>query len=192
VNLFSYLDIQARIYNSNMSFKLTDKEIWHSTMFFAGVGLVLSLPLLLLYQQTAFLRSLSSLSVASAIFWGFLATVALWAGWQLYYQYLYPAWARWLAPGDALIYGLIGFAMWWLAIPLPGSPILWFLLFGGLEGILEHVFGVYGLHILEKVPWLQETTPFPVVVFSFFEYIVYWAIVAWMSYGWLVVSGALR
>jgi len=57
---------------------------------------------------------------------------------------------------------------------------------------LEHVFGIYGLHILDKVPWLQGISPFPVIVFSFFEYIVYWAIVAWMSYGWLVLGRLLR
>jgi hypothetical protein len=62
-----------------------------------------------------------------------------------------------------------------------------FLLLGGLEGILEHVFGIYGLHILDKVPWLQGTPPIPVIIFSFSEYIVYWAVVAWMAYGRLAL-----
>jgi len=175
-----------------MDLKLTDHEIWQSTLLFAALGLVLSIPLLLLYREEAFRRSSRSISVASAIFWGILATVALLTAWKLYYQYLYPVWMRWLAPSDALVYGLFGFGMWWLAVRLSGPSLLWFLILGGLEGILEHIFGIYGLHILDKVPWLQGVSTFPVLVFSFFEYIVYWAVVAWMSYGWLVVSGLLR
>jgi hypothetical protein len=170
-----------------MDLKLTNTDIWQSTLFFAGIGLALSIPLLLLFREEAFQRSARPISIASAIFWGILAVAALLAAWQLYYQYLYPAWVRWLAPGDALVYGLIGLGMWWLAMRIPGSSILWFLLLGGLEGILEHVFGIHGLHILDKVPWLQGTTPVPVIIFSFFEYIVYWAVVAWMAYGWLAL-----
>jgi hypothetical protein len=55
-------------------------------------------------------------------------------------------------------------------------------LLGGLEGVLEHVIGIYGLHILEKVPWLEDVSAFPVVAFSFFEYTFYWAIIAWTAY----------
>jgi hypothetical protein len=182
---------QNAIYNLYMDFKLANTDIWQSTLLFAGIGLVLSVPLQLLYREEAFHRSVLPMTIASAVFWGILATAALLAAWQLYYQYLYPTWVRWLAPGDALVYGLIGFVMWWLAIRIPGSHILWFLLLGGLEGILEHVFGIYGLHILGKVPWLQGATPFPVIIFSFFEYIVYWAVVAWMSHGWLAIRGFL-
>ena len=179
-----------------MDIKLTDQNIWQSTLTFALLGLVLSVPLLLLYREEAFRRSIRSISIASAIFWGVLATVAIFAAWKLYYQYLYPAWMRWLAPADALLYGLFGLGMWWLAaqlaMRLPGSSLLWFLLLGGIEGILEHIFGIYSLHILEKVPWLQGVSPFPVIIFSFFEYIVYWGVVTWLSYGWLAVSGMLR
>ena len=175
-----------------MEIKLTDHNIWQSTLTFALLGLVLAVPLLLLYRDESFRRSARSISISSAIFWGILATVVLFTAWKLYYQYLYPAWMRWLAPSDALLYGLFGLGLWWLAVRIPGPALLWFLLLGGLEGILEHIFGIYGLHILDKVPWLQGASPFPVIIFSFFEYIVYWAIVAWMSYVWLAVSGLLR
>ena len=175
-----------------MENKLTDHDIWQSTLTFALLGLILIVPLLLLYRDESFRRSARTISFASAIFWGILATAALFAAWKLYYQYLYPTWMRWLAPTDALVYGLFGLGMWWLAVRIPGPTLLWFLLLGGFEGILEHVFGIYGLHILDKVPWLQGATPLPVIVFSFFEYIVYWAIVAWMPYGWLVLGRLLR
>jgi len=37
---------------------------------------------------------------------------------DFYYRYIYPAWSRWLAPLDALFYGLVGLGMWWLALRL--------------------------------------------------------------------------
>jgi hypothetical protein len=175
-----------------MDIKLTDHNIWQSTLTFGLLGLILSVPLLLLYREESLRRSARLISISSAIFWGALATAVLIAAWKLYYQYLYPAWMRWLAPADALIYGLFALIMWWLAMRLPGHPLLWFLLLGGLEGILEHIFGIYGLHILDKVPWLQGISPFPVLIFSFFEYIVYWAVVGWISYGWLAVGRLFR
>ena len=43
------------------------------------------------------------------------------------------------------------------------------------------VIGVYGLRILEKVPVFNALDPLPVFIFSFFEYIVYWSITAWLA-----------
>lgn len=61
--------------------------------------------------------------------------------------------------------------------------MLWFVVLGGVEGIAEHVFGIYGLCILEKVPWLQGLALLPVLFFSFFEYVLYWTLVAWLALG---------
>jgi hypothetical protein len=66
---------------------------------------------------------------------------------------------------------------------LPGPAIAWFAILGGLEGVIEHILGIYGLHILEQVPWLQEVTALPVLVFSFGEYVLYWSLVGWLAFG---------
>lgn len=164
-----------------MDIKLTTQDVWTSTLLFGVVGLILLLPLAFAYRSPAFQRSAAAITLASALFWGICATGAILVAWDFYYQYIYPAWARWLAPLDALFYGLVGLGMWWLALRLPGSPVVWFVVLGGLEGVAEHVFGIYALHILDKVPWLSGVPPLPLTIFSFFEYIVYWSLTAWLG-----------
>jgi hypothetical protein len=165
-----------------MDVKLTVQDIWISTLIFGLAGILLLLPLLFVFRPAAFQRAAWPLAIASGVSWGAMATIAILIFWDLYYQYIFPAWARRWAPLDALLYAAIGLGMWWLACRLPGPPVLWFVLLGGLEGIAEHVLGIYGLHILEKVPMLQGAPVAPVVIFSFFEYILYWSIVAWLGF----------
>ena len=65
---------QIAIYNQYMDFKLTNTDIWQSTLFFAGIGLVLSIPLLLLYREEAFHLSGRPISIAAAwMAYGWLA-----------------------------------------------------------------------------------------------------------------------
>jgi hypothetical protein len=157
--------------------------VWLSTILFAGLGLALLVGLVLLFDRVAFQLAAKPLTLASAVFWGFVAFVALFAFWGLYYRYFYPGWVRWLAPLDVALYALLGMAMWWPARRLPGPSVLWFALLGGLEGVLEHLFGFYLLDILQKVPFLQGLHPGPLLVFSFFEYVFYWSLTAWIGFG---------
>ncbi len=166
-----------------MDFKLTTQDVWGSTVAFALAGLLLLIPLVLVSHNDDFQRSALPIALTSAIVWGVFAIVAFWLDWDIYYQYIYPPWARWLAFASALFYGLIALGMWRLANLLPVSAILWFVILGGLEGIAEHLFGIYALHILEKVPWLQGITPLSALIFSFFEYILYWTVIAWFAFG---------
>lgn len=163
--------------------QLTSRQVWLSTLIFGGLGLALLLPLLFLFQDPAVQDAVRPIVLTSALFWGVLAAVAIFGFWDLYYSHFYPTWIRWLTPLDLLLYGAIGLGLWWLAQRLPGPDVLWFALLGGVEGILEHLFGVYVLQILDKVPWLQGLTPPPVLIFSFFEYVVYWTLVAWLAFG---------
>lgn len=166
-----------------MDQELTDREAWLSTLIFALLGLAASIPLLLLFQDDLFLRHWHAIGLASAIFWGVFGVPMIYAFWGFYYSKFYPAWMRWLAPLNVVLYAGLGLGMWWLAIRLPGQPVFWFLLLGGVEGIAEHVFGIYVLKILDKVPFLRGLTPLAAIIFSFFEYILYWAIVAWIAFG---------
>jgi len=174
-----------------MDLELTSNDIWFSTLVFAILDLIVLVPLVFLYTGDDFLASRNALVISTALFWGVLATLAIFGFWELYYQYIFPAWMRWLAPFDAIIYALFGFGLWWLATHLPGSYVLWFVILGGIEGIAEHLLGIYGLRVLEKVPWLQGITSFPVIVFSFFEYIFYWSIVAWLAFIGLKIAGLI-
>jgi hypothetical protein len=172
-----------------MDIKLSTQDIWFSALIFGVMGGVLALPLAFLYKDVYFKASPVPITLASALFWGFTATLAILGFWELYYKYIFPASLRWLAPLDLFLYAAFGLGMWWLASHLPGRAILWFVLLGGLEGIVEHLFGIYGLRILEKVPWLQGASPLPLVIFSFFEYIFYWTLVGWLGLGLLKFFG---
>jgi len=165
-----------------MNFKITSQEIWASTLLF-GIGGILLLALLaFVFRSHNFQRASIHITIASAFLWGIFASVAIYGFWELYYKFIFPTWARWLAPLDLFFYATVGLAMWWIACKLPGSAVIWFAILGGVEGITEHLLGIYGLQILDKVPWLEGMTPFPVVVFSFFEYILYWTIVGWLGF----------
>jgi hypothetical protein len=161
---------------------LTSREVWLSTIIFGLLALAVSIPLVLLFKQELFQRDWRAVGLASAIFWGLFGVTMIFAAWKIYYSLFYPGWVRWLAPLNILLYAGFGLGMWWLAIKIPGPPALWFVLLGGVEGIAEHVFGIYVLRILEKVPFLQGVTPFPAIAFSFLEYILYWAITGWIAY----------
>lgn len=174
-----------------MDGRLTSQDVWLSTLLFGGLDALLLSPLLLVFQDAAFQRATWFTGAASALFWGVLAGFALLAFWELYYRHFYPAWVRWLAPLDVLFYGAIGLGLWWLAVRAGWSPVLAFVLLGGVEGIVEHLFGIYILRILAKVPLLQGLNPLPVLVFSFFEYALYWALVAWLALGLFKIGGLI-
>lgn len=166
-----------------MEIKLSTQDIWLSTLLFFSLDVLVLVPMLFVMLKIDIGRPIWTIGGCSAIFWGVFATIAIFGFWGLYYQYIFPEWVRWLAPLDSLLYGFIGIGLWWLALHLPGQTVLWFVVLGGVEGILEHILGIYAVGILEKVPWLQGIPPTPVLVFSFFEYIFYWSLVAWLAFG---------
>jgi len=170
-----------------MDVRLTSQDYWIGAALAAALSLVIGAPLIFAFRQETFQRSALPIALASALFWGVLATLAMVVFWQLYYQYFYPSWLRWLAPLDIVLYAIIGLGMWWLAVRLPGSPVLWFLILGGIESLIEHLVGIYVLHILDKVPILQGVDPVPALTFAFFEYMIYWGLVAWLSLGMLKI-----
>lgn len=163
--------------------RLTSRHVWLSTWLCGGVSLLLLVPLLLIFEDEAFCRSALPAAGASAVFWGIVAVFAVRRFWELYYVYFYPRWIRWLVPLDLVLYGAIGFGLWWLALRLPGPVVLSFVLLGGIEGVVEHVVGILGLRILDRVPWLHGLAPLPILIFSFFEYVLYWTLVAWLAWG---------
>lgn len=162
--------------------QISDSDVLIMTVVCAVLSAILIIPLVLVFKNDLFNAAKWPITVTSAVVWGVFAVGLIFGFWELYYQYLYKPWMRWLSPLDVFFYGAIALGMWWLSVRMPGSAVLWFVLLGGLEGILEHLVGIYGMHILERVSWLQGVTPLSVIVFSFFEYTFYWSVIAWTAY----------
>jgi len=174
------LDSPATHYNRFMqTYKLTNANFKTASLICGGVGLLLFVSLVIGYPAADYAHAARALILTTGILWGALAVALSAWGWNVYYQYLYPAWARPLAPLFGLLYAAIAVGMWTLSNHLGGNPVVWFVLLGGLEGVLEHLIGIYGLRILQKVPWLKGVSPLPVLVFSFFEYVTYWCLALW-------------
>lgn len=170
--------------------QVTSQDIWLTTLLFAALDAVILVPLFILFKVSIFPVAWWPVVGGSALFWGVVSVVAAASFWDLYYRYIYPPWLRPLMPLDIVLYAIIGLVIWYLALRLAIPPPLAFALLGGAQGVTEHLFGIYVLRILDKVPWLRGVPPLPVVVFSFFEYVLYWTLVLWLALG-LVKLGAL-
>lgn len=153
------------------------EAFWQRALLAMLIDVVLVLLLLWRIKPTGFRELKWVLVGTSGIFWAIFSIALLWGFWDSYYRHVYPDWARWLGAVNAVEYGALGFALWWLASRLPGNPTATFCLLGGVESLLEHAWGIYGLDILGNVPMLQNAGPLSVFVFAFFEYVLYWGIV---------------
>jgi len=152
-------------------------SLTHKTLILAVVDLGLILFLARRVRSLSFRRLTWEVVVASALFWSIFATLLLWYFWELYYRHFYPGWARWVAPMAGLTYAFVGFCLWYVSQRLPGNPAVNFCLLGGLESVPEHLWGIYGLGIMDRVPGLGDFSPASILVFAVFEYILYWGIV---------------
>jgi hypothetical protein len=150
-----------------LNISITNADVWRSTLLFGVLGMIPLALIILLTPKTAFSRAGIPVVIASAGFW---------------YQYIFPEWLRLFLPFNLILYGGIGYLLWFVAIRLPFHPAVGFAVLGGLEGIVEHLLGIHALGILKRVPWLTDLDPGPVLVFSFFEYVLYWTIVIWLTY----------
>ncbi len=150
---------------------------------FGLAGLAALFPLVAAYQPAEFKASGASIGLASALIWGALGGIFVFSFWDQYYQFFYPLWLRGLTAVDAVLYGLVGLVLWGLATRLPGNPVLWFGLLGGLEGVAEQMVGAVALNLMSRVPGLAETGPLLLVLLAFTQYLLGWALVGWLGLG---------
>ena len=156
---------------------VTSDTFWSSALFVAIIDLVL-VSLLVWRISPSHFRELQWAIVGSAAtFWTLLSAGVLWGTWDTYYRYFFPEVTRWLPPLLGLLCAAIGFVLYQLAVRLPGNPVITLMLLAGVESLLEHLWGIYGLGILDKVPMLQNASAESVLVFAFFEYILYWSVI---------------
>jgi hypothetical protein len=162
---------------------ITEAELYGSILAFIVFAIVLSVPLILLSPQDLFSGSKLGLVGAASLFWGCLSILAFKYFWDIYYKYIYPGWLRRLGSFNFILYGLIAWGIWLILRVSTFNSLLLFLFLGGMEGVVEHIIGIYGLDVLTKVPWLHGLKTFPILLFSFVEYIVYWSLVLWLTLG---------
>ncbi len=158
--------------------RVTSEQFWTSAVLIGAVDLAFIALLLWRSSLTFFQELRRTLVVTSTVFWGLFGVALVLLFWQSYYQYIYPGWFRFggLLVFVPLLYGLFAYAFHWLAFRLPGIPLITFCLLAGIESVIEHVGGIYGLKILQ-VPILQEASPASILAFSFPEYIFYWCVI---------------
>jgi hypothetical protein len=118
------------------------------------------------------------LAIAGGIFFLLVWTsVMLWA-WDWFYSFIFPAWGRYLLPPIFWIgYTLIALVMVWLSLKLPGKPAVTWCILGGVEGLLSHLYAIFGLGAASKPPIMQGTDPFAVLIFAVFEKAFYWSLI---------------
>ena len=100
--------------------------------------------------------------------------------WETCYQYIFPLWARWIMPPVmAVLDGVLALLFWWLALHLPGNPVVNLVLLGGLESLPGHLRAIQ-LGILET-PLLREVSAASALTFGFFEFVFYWSVILAIS-----------
>jgi hypothetical protein len=166
-----------------------DTNLLPSTVLFGLAGALLYLPLFRLLPTQTFRNSRRAVVMGASLFWvGFAATLTN-LMWQPYYRFFYPPWMVWGAALIAFaIYPIYAIGCHWLACRVPGNPMLWFCFFTGLLAANEHYIAWTFARLPEKVPMLAGLSLFPIMLFAFFEYQVYWAVALWLGWGLLKLS----
>jgi len=163
---------------------ISSTDFWVNSLIWGVLDLGLLALLVKIFKPSSFWGALKPIAIVSITLWSCFATALYWGFWDIFYAQFLPDWARWGAPFSGFVpYLPLALLFYLLSNKLPGNPILWFCLLGGLEGVAEHVLGIYGLHILEKVPLLNGIEPLPIMVFSFFEYTLYWGLLLLLAWG---------
>ena len=169
--------------------KLPSEQFWMSAIIMVLVDAAFIGLLTWRIKPSSFRELKWILAGSAAIFWSAFGIVLVSVFWDTYYIYFYPGWLR---SGGILLFvpvlfGVLALAFHWLSLRLPGNPILTFCLLGGVESVVEHLWGIYGMKILE-IPFLQQASPASILAFAFPEYIFYWCIVigiaALIQNGW--------
>ena len=157
--------------------EITSEMLWLSALVTALIDVGLVLFLARHIPPSRFRQLHWPVVLASCVFWMSLGLFFFETTWESFYAMFLPDPAeRSLARSvlELLLYPVVGLVLWWLAARLPGNPAVTFCLLGGLEAVPEHLWGIYRLGMLDKVPFLQGASPASVLAFAVPEYILYW------------------
>ena len=156
--------------------------IWTCTGILAVLDVILVLLAQRLISREGFRQIHWLLAITSGFFFLLVWVSVLWWGWDWFYSYIFPRWARYLLPPlFGVGYTLLALGMDWLSLKLPGNPGVTWCILGGVEGLLSHIYAIYGLGAASKPPIMQGTDPFAVLVFAVFEKAFYWSLILFTS-----------
>lgn len=169
--------------------KATSELYWTSALVAGLIDVGFVVLLAWRIRPHRFRQLKEALLVAGVFFWSTLWAWVLWSFWDCCYIHVFPDWARWLIPpAYGLLFGTSGLALRWLALRLPGNPVVSFCLLGGLVSLPGHLWAIYGRRMLQKVPLLQGVSPSSALVFGVPEFIFYWSIIVVIAvllrWGW--------
>lgn len=156
--------------------KITSEMLWLSAFVTALIDAGLILFLARRIQQPYFRQLRWHVALAAGLFWTSYGLMLFAVTWESFYAKFLPDPAnRSLARSmlELLPYPIIGLVLWWLAVRLPGNPVVNFCLLGGVQSVPEHLWGVR-LGMLSKVSFLQGASAASVLAFAVTEYILYW------------------
>jgi hypothetical protein len=157
---------------------LTTSLVWMCTGILAIMDIILVLLARRLVSRAQFRQMRWILVSVSAIFFLFVWINVLWWGWEWFYCYIFPPWARYVLPPVFTIwYALLALGMHWLSLKLRGNPAVSWCILGGVVGLLSHLYAIYRLGAASKPPIMQGTDPFSVLIFAIFEKAFYWSLI---------------
>jgi len=171
-------------------FQATSQLYWIAALVAALMDIAFVALLAWRIKPAHFRRLKWPLVIGAGSFWLGLWGWAMWDPfvWETCYQYVFPAWVRPFWPfAFGLINGSLALLFWWLARRIPGNPVVYLVLLGGLESFPGHLRAIYNMGILET-PLLKGVSAASALVFGFFEFIFYWSVIlglaALLSLAW--------
>ena len=170
--------------------KVTSEMLWLSAAVTALIDVALILFLARRLRRPRFRQLHWPVALAAGVFWAGYGLMLFALTWESFYAKFLPDPAnRSLARSmiELLPYPIIGLVLWWLAQRLPGNPAVSFCLLGGVQSVPEHLWGIYRLGMLDRVPFLQEASAASVLAFAVPEYVLYWGSVLSIA---VLVQGA--
>ncbi len=165
---------------------LSTAVLWRVTLAVAAVDTLLVLGVRRYFPAGLHARLPRWVALISFLFYAALWSFVLAWGWDWFYNYVFPSWVRYTGLAWGTAYGAFGLGMWWLSRRLPGSPPVNFCLLGGVEGLLTHLWAIYGAGAASKPPIMHGVDPFAVLIFAIFEKMLYWIAIL------LLAAGAAR
>jgi hypothetical protein len=160
--------------------RVTTELLLRAALVTAGLDAVLLLLVARVTPVTFFRlkwRLAGSAAFVYALLWGLLASVLYWE--DVYRHVFPPALRPWLPLVYGAGFGLVALLFWTLASRAGRRPAVWFCLLGGLVSIPGHAWGMS--RGLMRVPLLAQASPWAALLFGFFEFVVYFAVIVGLA-----------